>query len=96
MTNTHTVTTRRGCSNSIVGALIGIALFLVSFPLLFWNEGRAVQTYNSLVEGAAAVISVNADVVDPVNEGKLVHITGPADIDETLTDPEFWRFSPGH
>jgi len=87
--NKYTVTTRRGCSNSIGGALIGIALFIASIPLLFWNEGRAVQTYNSLVEGAATVISVSADAVNPVNEGKLVYVTGMAATAETLTDPDF-------
>jgi hypothetical protein len=94
MTDKVTVTTRRGCSNSIVGALFGIALFLASIPLLFWNEGRAVQTYNSLVEGAAAVINVSADTVNPVNEGKLVHVTGMATTAETLTDPDFGVSAP--
>jgi hypothetical protein len=89
MTDQFTVTTRRGCSNSIGGALFGLVLFIASIPLLFWNEGRAVQTYNSLVEGAATVISISADTVNPANEGKLVHVAGLATTDETLTDPDF-------
>ena len=28
---------------SIKGVLIGLLLFLISVPLLFWNEGRAVE-----------------------------------------------------
>ncbi len=75
--------------SSIVGVLIGLVLFIVAFPVLWWNEGRAVTTYRSLKEGAAAVISVAADSVEAGNEGKLVHITGDAKTDEVLTDPQF-------
>jgi hypothetical protein len=71
---------------SIKGVLVGVLFFLVSFPLLWWNEGRAVQTTKSLMEGAAIVVSVSK--VDPVNEGKLVHVTGQARTDEWLADPE--------
>jgi len=74
---------------SIKGVAIGLLLFVVSFPLLWWNEGRAVQTFKSLAEGAKAVISVPADKVEPQHEGKLVHVSGKAVTDETLTDPEF-------
>ncbi len=75
--------------SSIGGALVGGLLFLISFPLLFWNEGRAVQTAKSLEEGASKVVSVSADKVDDANNGNLVHVTGKATTDETLTDPDF-------
>ena len=75
--------------NAIKGVLIGIVLFIVAFPVLFWNEGNAVETAKSLAEGAAAVVSVEIDKVDKSNEGKLIHITGKAETDETLVDPEF-------
>ncbi len=74
---------------SIKSFLVGIAFFIGSFPLLFWNEGRAVKTEKSLHEGAGAVISVPADRVNPANNMKLVHLTGKATTAETLTDPEF-------
>jgi hypothetical protein len=32
---------------AIKGVLVGLTLFLVAFPILFWNEGRAVRTYRS-------------------------------------------------
>lgn len=73
---------------SIKSVLVGLIFFVVSFPLLFWNEGRAVKTANSLKEGASAVISVPADKVDPANEGRLVHVSGPVTTEETLTDEE--------
>lgn len=78
----------RGCS-SIFGAIFGVVIVILAFPLLFWNEGRAVERYNSLKEGAGAVISVSADRVDPANEGQLVHLTGLATTNETLLDAEF-------
>jgi hypothetical protein len=69
--------------------LIGVVLFVVAFPLLWWNEGRAVQTAKSLEEGASAVVSASPEKVDSANEGKLVHLTGEADTEETLTDGQF-------
>ena len=74
---------------SIKGIFVGLFLFLAAFPLLFWNEGRAVKTARSLDEGAAAVVSIAADRVDGSLEGKLIHISGLATTTETLADPTF-------
>lgn len=74
---------------SIKGILMGLLLFVVAFPLLFWNEGRAVKTHKTLKEGGKTVITVASDSVDASNEGKLVHVTGLADTDATLADPVF-------
>lgn len=74
---------------SIQGVLFGLLLFVLAFPLLFWNEGRAVKTAQSLAEGAGAVLSVTADEIDTANDGKLIHLTGQATTDETLTDQQF-------
>lgn len=79
---------------SIKSVLVGIVLFVAAFPLLFWNEGRAVRTAKSLAEGASAVVSVSADTVNAANEGKLVHMTGEATTAETLSDPEFGVSAP--
>ena len=51
------------------GILFGIILFLLAIPLLFWNEGRAVKRARALTKGAAAVVSVQPDAVQPENEG---------------------------
>jgi len=75
--------------NAFVGILIGLILFFVAFPVLFWNEGRAVKTYKTLKEGSGSVISVASDKVDPANEGKLVHVTAKADTGAALYDPVF-------
>lgn len=75
--------------SSIKGIVIGIILFLIAFPVLFWNEGRAVKRAKSLTEGSKVVVSVPAHSVNPENEGELVHVTGKADTEETVTDPVF-------
>jgi hypothetical protein len=75
--------------DAIKGVVVGLILFVVSFPLLFWNEGRAVQTRKSLEEGAAAVVPVPDAKVDPSNDGRLIHTTGEATTKDTLTDPDF-------
>ncbi|HRR33289.1 MAG TPA: TMEM43 family protein [Kiritimatiellia bacterium] len=75
--------------SSIKGVLVGAVLFLVAFPILFWNEGRAVKTAKGLSEGASAVVDIGIDAVDATNEGRLVHVSGRAETDETLSDETF-------
>jgi hypothetical protein len=70
--------------DSLKGVVVGLFLFVVSFPLLWWNEGRAVQTAKSLEEGASMVVPVAA--FDRGNDGKLVHFTGQAATSEKLSD----------
>jgi len=74
---------------SIKGILIGLVMFIVAFPVLFWNEGRAVQTAKSLGEGASEVVSVASDNVETTNEGKLVYVTGDATTTDSVSDPKF-------
>ncbi|MFO0891373.1 MAG: TMEM43 family protein [Isosphaeraceae bacterium] len=74
---------------AFVAIPIGLLLFLGSFVLLFWNEGRAVKTANGLEEGKDSVVSAAPGTIDPENDGKLVHLTGEATVDETLKDPVF-------
>lgn len=75
--------------NAIKGILLGIILFVVSFPLLWWNEGRSLREAKALVELREKVVSVKPDKVDPANDKKPVHVTGEATTEETLSDPEF-------
>ena len=69
--------------------MLGGVLSIASFPTLFLNEGRAVKTARSLQEGAASVVSIDGNQVDPSCEGKFVHLSGEARTDETLTDDVF-------
>lgn len=93
MSDTFTVTTRTSwfgrIGNSFAGVVIGLILIIGMIVLLFWNEGRAVQTARSLAEGAGAVVSIGADTVDAGNEGRLVHVSGPVTTGETPSDPDF-------
>src|SRR5579872_4130337 len=74
---------------SLVGALFGVVLFLIAFPLLIWNEYNSVQTIRALEEGSGQCMSVAADKVDDGNQGKLIHTTGQATTTETLKDDPF-------
>ena len=75
--------------NAIAGVVIGLLLFLAAFPLLWWNEGRAVRDGQPLAEAAEAVIRTAADEIAEEEEGALVHLSGEATTDEVLTDDSF-------
>ncbi|MDM8567162.1 TMEM43 family protein [Candidatus Halobeggiatoa sp. HSG11] len=75
--------------NSFGNILLGLILFLVAFPLLFWNEGRAVYRAQTLEEGISIVTSIEAEQIDRNNEGKLVHLIGQTESNETLSDERF-------
>lgn len=98
MTDSFTEVTSQGWGSrilaSIKGVLVGGAFFVGSFPLLVWNEGRAVKTARSLEEGAGAVVSASAASMDAGNEGKLVHVSGEATTAESLADPDFGVRAP--
>lgn len=77
-------------TGSLKGIVIGGLIALVAFPLLFWNEGRAVHRAQTLADGRGAVQdNVSNQRVDSSMEGKLVHMMGTAESDATLTDEKF-------
>ncbi|HEX4621978.1 MAG TPA: TMEM43 family protein, partial [Myxococcaceae bacterium] len=76
-------------TQSVGGAVLGAGLFIAAFPLLYWNEGRAVQTMKSLEEGQGALVKASADRVDPQNELKLVQLSGETQTRDVLRDPDF-------
>lgn len=90
---TYTETTRTSwftkLKNGVIGTLVGIVLILVAIYFLFWNEGRAIQTYRALVEGAGLVVSIDSNKVDAALDGKLVHITGAVKPNGEVVDPQF-------
>ena len=73
---------------SIKSVLFGLVLFAISFPVLFWNEGRAVRTSKGLTEGQGAVVPVPIDAVDASKEGKLIHISGAVKTDAPVADDQ--------
>ena len=74
---------------AVKGIFFGLILFAVSFVVLFWNEGRAVERQKDLEEGGSKVVSVTAEQVDSGNEGQLIHLSAQASTDEELKDPVF-------
>ncbi|MGM4909539.1 TMEM43 family protein [Rhizobium sp. 768_B6_N1_8] len=75
--------------SALIGALVGLVLLIGCIWLLIWNEGRAIQTYRALSEGASQVISVDGAAIDSANEGKLVHISGAVKSDQIPQDSQF-------
>lgn len=73
---------------ALAGILVGLVIFVAGFPLLIWNEGRAVWRARALGQGAESVVSVEPGRIDPAHEGALVHLSGLARGEERLEDPE--------
>jgi hypothetical protein len=90
VTETTTVSWGSRLGSSMKGVLAGLALFVIGFPVLFWNEGNSVKTAKALDEGEGACIPVESiEKVDPEMEGQLVHMTGVATTQDVLTDDQF-------
>ena len=64
-------------------------LFILAFPLLWWNEGRTVHRTRTLEAGEKNVVSVSSETVDAANEGKLIHTSGMLATDDVLEDSLF-------
>ena len=75
--------------DALAGVCIGIILFFGAFPFLWWNEGRAIDTYNALDAAREMYIPITPDYVNATNEGKLVYITGMVLPTENITDVDF-------
>ncbi|MBK1720148.1 TMEM43 family protein [Thiocystis violacea] len=93
MADHFTETTTRSWSSriggSLKGILVGFILVLAAFPLLWWNEGRAIDRTQTLETGRKTVVAVESDRLDPAREGQLIHIAGLATTEEVLSDPLF-------
>jgi transmembrane protein TMEM43 len=73
-----------------VGAwLFGFFLFALGVAIVAGYEIYRSRVIVPESKGMAAAISVNADKLDPQNDGKLIHVTGALAGVENLTDPEF-------
>lgn len=89
VTETTTVSWGSRIGNSFKGIVVGLGLFILGFPLLFWNEGRTVTETKTNEEGAASVVEADVGTVDPAQEGALIHLIGEATTDEVLKDDEY-------
>lgn len=75
--------------SSFVGIIVGLLLFILSFPLLYWNEGRAVHRIHTLEEGQGIVVDIDANHINSANNNRLVHATALANTSEQLSDSIF-------
>ena len=90
VTETTTESWGSRLGTSLKGVLFGIGLFVIGFPVLFWNEGNYVKTAKALDEGEGACIEVESNAtVDQEMNGKLVHMSGKADTKDVLSDDTF-------
>lgn len=84
--NSFTTTTTTGygtrIGKSVGGAIAGVLMFLASFGVLYWNEGR---TDLSVIAKTATDVSA-AGAEASVAAGSLVSVTGTVATDETLGD----------
>ncbi len=87
-----------GCriQNALTGFLVGLFLFVASFPILAWNECQAARYYRMLFRARDAIVEaqgrelVDVDEDDLAFNGKLVCASGTLDVGKTpLTDTAF-------
>ena len=69
--------------NSIKGVVIGLILFVVSFGLLYWNEGRVdlSNIAKTATEISSATVSTDSTV-----SGKLISTSGNVNSDQVIGD----------
>ena len=95
VTKTETVGWGSRLGSAVKGIIGGFILFIAGFPLLWWNEGETIKTRKALEEGEQNCIAVESPAqIDPDYDGKLVHMSGLADTETTLSDPEFGVSEP--
>lgn len=82
---TETVVTRYGSRilNSLKRVILGVILFVISFCLLYWNEG---QVDLSKIAKTATEISSSAASANPALKGRLISTTGVVSSSETIGD----------
>jgi hypothetical protein len=92
MTNQFSTVTNTGffsrIGRSFVGLLLGPVVLIGAIVLLSWNEGRAVQALSGLGEASKSTVEAGAAAVAAGNEGKLVHVVGPATATSPIADPD--------
>lgn len=73
--------------SSIKGVVIGFILFIASFGLLYWNEGRVdlSNIAKTAIEISSAIVSTDSSL-----NGKLISTTGVVNSDQIIGDNLFF------
>src|SRR5579859_3283305 len=79
---------------SLGGILIGLLMVAISFFLLYWNEGRAVEASSALSAGQKQTVEASAASVDSQLDGKLVHLSAAAAAGQPARDEVFGAVDP--
>lgn len=71
--------------------IFGVLISLAGSFIIIWNEGRAVKIAKSLEDALNACVTLNDKGPIPLweFEGDLVHLSGPLQINEPLTEPDY-------
>lgn len=73
----------------VVNIYFGMIYLAAAFVLMFVNENQSIERYEALTHGAVEILSVRPDKVNPVNNGKIVHVVGQLKSQEILHDDVF-------
>ncbi|EMI55057.1 TMEM43 family protein [Rhodopirellula sallentina] len=57
--------------------------------MLYWNERFTVRTFAGLGEASSLITKASPVAIAKENEGKLIHVAGRADTEQTLHDADF-------
>ena len=73
-----------------LGVVLGFSLIAIGTLALWYNEGTYIKTNDAIIEAQGKVVEIpDITLVDTSLDGKLVHATGPAVTEDTLTDSMF-------
>jgi len=62
--------------DSCCGVCFGLILCLVAPSVLFWNEGRAIETSKTIREASQAVLPGSQTIYSAENDGSLIAVSG--------------------
>lgn len=85
-TETSKISYGTNIKNSLTGFIVGIIIFLLSFVVLWKNEGHNVAQLAKANYIDKTAIEISADKIERANDNKLVQLSGNAETDTTLTD----------
>jgi len=86
MSNPYKIKQKNNHEVSNFSIAFGMLFTLLAFIIIFFNELDSINQYKILDQGAGEVISIDADIVNPSNDGKLVHLTGIAESEKMIND----------